>query len=101
MGDSGGQSLVHLDDQQQQQQQSTSDSSSAFPLLPRPLPVLESYQPVLKRKRRERLARRIDPLNRLDWLTLSPRIAVTEEGVPATMAEISERARELLEIRGD
>jgi hypothetical protein len=62
---------------------------------------LEAYQPILKRKRRERLARKFDPLLRFDWLALSPRIAVTEEsGRPATMEEISERAQELLKMEG-
>nr|CAD2124197.1 unnamed protein product [Meloidogyne enterolobii] len=59
----------------------------------------ENYQPILRRKKRERLAKRYDPLIRFDWLALSPRIAVTEEGIPATMEQITERAQELTEMQ--
>lgn len=61
--------------------------------------MTENYQPILRRKKRERLAKRYDPLNRLDWLALSPRIGITEEGIPATMEQITERANELIEMQ--
>lgn len=65
------------------------ESSVPAPAVPT-APLAELHQPILKRKRRERLARRYDPLNHLDWLALSPRIAVNEEGIPAGSQELDE-----------
>uniref|UniRef100_A0A915N671 Potassium channel domain-containing protein n=1 Tax=Meloidogyne javanica TaxID=6303 RepID=A0A915N671_MELJA len=79
-----------------EQQQTNPDSpTQKTKIIPQP----ENYQPILRRKKRERLAKRYDPLIRFDWLALSPRIAVTEEGIPATMEQITERAQELTEMQ--
>ncbi|KAL3101105.1 hypothetical protein niasHS_001565 [Heterodera schachtii] len=52
--------------------------------------ALTAAAPILKRKRRERHARRYDPLQRMDWLALSPRIAIAEDGMPMASQELDE-----------
>uniref|UniRef100_A0A1I8B396 Uncharacterized protein n=1 Tax=Meloidogyne hapla TaxID=6305 RepID=A0A1I8B396_MELHA len=83
----------------QQQKSTTSKPDSPNQKSTKIISQTENYQPILRRKKRERLAKRYDPLIRFDWLALSPRIAVTEEGIPATMEQITERAHELTEMQ--